>query len=205
MKKYRAVLAALVAYTLLLLVSFQISILWGHGRAESLHDPGAVWLYGRRLLMVAAAVLLPWITGSKGLRSYGWRITPRWLAIAAVLGMLIGLSNKGGFNPKLGSALLLACFHAFATELFFRAYLITTLSTVLRGNWLPVLISSLMYGFFYMTVWTAWNQPLSGKCMFIALFTLIGIIHGYCYKQSRSFIIPWLMHFLGVLQYRVFF
>lgn len=205
MNKYRAVFAALAAYALLLLVSFQISILSGHGRAESLHDPASFWLYGRRLLMVAAAVLIPWIAGAKGLRSYGWRIAPRWLGIAAVLGILIGLSNKGGFNPKHGSALLLACFHAFATELFFRACLITTLSTVLKGDFLPVLISSLLYGFFYMTVWTAWNQPFSGKCMFVALFTVIGLIHGYCYRKSRSFLVPWLMHFLGVLQYRMLF
>jgi len=205
MKKYRAVLVALAAYTLLLIVSFQISILSGHGRAESLHDPAALWLYGRRLLMVAAAVVLPWITGAKGFLSYGWRIAPRWLAIAAVLGIFIGLSNKGGFNPKHGSAVLLACFHAFATELFYRAYLITTLSTLFRSNWLPVFISSLLYGVSYMTVWTAWHQPLRGRFLFVALFTVIGLIHGYCYKKSRSFPVPWLMHFLGVLQYQMFF
>jgi len=205
MKNYRAAFIALCAYAVLLVVSFHLSILTGFGKAESLHDPASLWLYVRRCLLIAAALLLPLLTGSRGLSSYGWRITPRWCGIAIVFGFLIGLGNKGGFNPTHVNALLLACFHAGATELFFRAYLITTLSSVFRGFWLPVLISSLMYGIFYMTVWTAWHQSLRGRIIFIALFSLIGVIHGYCYKKSKSFLVPWIMHFLGVLQYRLLF
>jgi hypothetical protein len=39
----------------------------------------------------------------------------------------------------------------------------------------------------------------------IGLFGGLGIIFGSCYKKSGSFLVPWLMHFLGVLQYKVFF
>ena len=205
MKKYRPVLAALAAYGVLLLLSFQCSILNGYGWEESQHSPASSWLYARRILLIAAAVFLPWLTGSKGLTAYGWRITPRWLGISAVLGIVIGLGNRGGFDPRHASALLLACFHAFATELFFRAYLITTLSGVFRGFWMPVVISSVLYGVFYMTVWTAWNQTPRNRVIFIALFSLIGLVHGYCYRKSRSFPVPWLMHFLGVLRYRLLF
>lgn len=200
---YRSALIAILAYSALLLFCFQLSILAGLGQAESLHDPTSLFLYVRRLLLIAAAIILPWLAGSKGFSSYGWSISPWWLATAVVLGILIGLGNKGGFDPRHPSGILLACFHAGATELFFRAYLITTFSRVVKRFWPPVIVSSLMYGIFYMTVWTAWHQPMRGRIVFICLFSLIGLIHGYCYKRSGSFFVPWIMHFLGVLRYRL--
>ena len=200
-----AVRTALFAYILLLIISFWASIIGGFGQAESLHDPACAWLYVRRLLLAGCAVLLPLAGNSKGLSAYGWSISGKWIGISVALGLAIGLSNKGGFVPVKISAILLACFHAFATELFFRAYLITALSKALKTFWPPVLISSLLYGIFYMTVWTAWQQQGPGRILFIFLFTAIGILHGYCYKKSGSFLAPWIMHFLGVLNYRALF
>jgi membrane protease YdiL (CAAX protease family) len=74
-----------------------------------------------------------------------------------------------------------------------------------KGFWPPVIASSLLYGIFYMTVWPIWNRPFGPNLLFVGLFGGLGIIFGSCYKKSGSFLVPWLMHFLGVLQYKVFF
>ncbi|MCX8044101.1 MAG: CPBP family intramembrane metalloprotease [Desulfobacterota bacterium] len=204
MHRYRPAIIAIIVYSALLLLSFHYSIREGLGRAESLHDPSCSWLYIRRLLLIAAALLAPQLSGMRGFGMYGWHISLRWLGIAVALGIVIGFGNKGGFDPRHPSALALACFHAGATELFFRAYLISAFSRSFSGFWLPVILASLLYGIFYMTVWTAWHQQPLGRLLFIVLFSLIGLIHGYCYKKSKSFFVPWIMHFLGVLRYRLF-
>ena len=191
------------AWAVLLIISFWASISMGLGPAESDHDPSSVWMYVRRGLLLAGALFLPRIAGATGAETYGWKISFKWLLIALPVGIAMGFGNKGGFDPRIVSALLLACMHAFATELFFRAYLITTLSAVFKTFWPPVIISSLMYGIYYLTVWTAWSQPGALKFVFVGLFTFIGLIHAYCYKKSNSFLVPWLIHFLGVLKYRV--
>jgi len=191
------------AWLLLLILAFWASIYMGWGPAESSHNPASVWMYVRRGLLLTCALILPRIAGGRGAEAYGWKISFKWLMIAVLVGIVMGFGNKGGFDPRFVSALLLACLHALATELFFRAYLITVLSAFFKTFWPPVIISSLMYGIFYLTVWTAWAQPGLLKIVFIGLFTLIGLIHGYCYKKSSSFLVPWLMHFLGVLKYRV--
>jgi len=198
-------LTVLLAYIVLFTISFFVSILWGFGQAESAHSPGSVWLYVRRIMMVTLAAGLPLLSGYKGIKAFGWKISGKWIVISVVLGGLIGFGNKGGFDPRKVSALLLACFHAFATEIFFRACLITALSETFKKFWPPVLISSVLYGTFYLTVWTMWQQPGGLKMIFFCLFTMLGIIFGYCYKKSGSFLVPWLMHFLGVLQYRALF
>lgn len=205
MRINKNIIIALVAYIILLILSFGASIIAGLGKSESLHETSSVWMYVRRLLMILCAIGLPSLTGEKGFTAYGWRISPRWLFIAVVAGIAIGFSNKGGFDPTQLTAICLACFHAFATELFFRGYLITTLSGAFKKFWPPVIISSLLYGIFYMTVWTAWNQQGAAKLVFVCLFTIIGIIHGYFYKKSGTFLVPWVMHFFGVLKYKVLF
>ncbi|MCP4715027.1 MAG: CPBP family intramembrane metalloprotease, partial [Deltaproteobacteria bacterium] len=112
---------------------------------------------------------------------------------------------RGGFDPRSAVALLLAAFHTFATELFFRAYCIRTLSKKLNGFWLPIFISALLYGLFYLSVWTIWQQPGFMKVPFVMLFTGLGIVFGFCYRKSGSFLVPWIMHFFGVLQYKLLF
>ncbi len=201
----RDLVLALTAFVTLFVIAFAAGILGGLGEAESKHAADSVLLYVRRGLMVLFAVILPMATGKKGLTGYGWKISFRWIVISVVLGIFMGYGNPGGFDPRHGSAIVLACFHAFATELFFRAYLITTLSRTFRGFWLPVVISALAYGVFYLTVWTTWLQPGASKLVFVGLFTCLGLVFGACYKKSGSFLVPWLMHFLGVLQYRMFF
>ena len=203
--KKKPLLIALCSWVFMLIFSFWASIYMGWGPAESEHDPSSVWMYVRRGLLLGGALLLPRIAGGRGAETYGWKISFKWLLIALPVGIAMGFGNKGGFDPRFVSALLLACMHALATELFFRAYLITALSAVSKRFWPPVIISSLMYGIYYLTVWTAWSQPVTLKFVFVGLFTFIGLIHGYCYKKSNSFLVPLLIHFLGVLKYRVLF
>ena len=195
--------AALCAYAVLLLISLWAALFCEFGIAESAHRADSLWLYVRRALLIACAVGIPPATRRKGVTEFGWRLSKDWLIIAIILGLLIGIGNKGGFDPRIPSAVLLACFHAFATELFFRGYLITVFSGCFERFWPALLLSSALYGIFYLTVWTAWVQPLYVKALFVLLFTALGVLFGYCYKKSGSLLVPWIMHFLGVLQYRM--
>lgn len=195
---------AVAAWLALLGISFWASVYLGLGPAESDHDPASAWMYVRRGLLLACALMLPKITGARGARAYGWSIQPRWLAISILVGVAMGFFNPGGFDPRQATAVVLACFHALATELFFRAYLITTLSPYFKTFWPPVILSACMYGVFYLTVATVWQHPGLQKLIFAGLFTAIGLLHGFCYKKSNSFYVPWVMHFLGVLKYRTF-
>ncbi len=205
MNQKKPLIIALAAWVVLIVLSFWASIHMGWGPAESAHDPASLWMYVRRGLLLACALLLPLVAGSKGAEAYGWKITAKWLLVALPLGVLMGFGNPGGFDPRYVSAILLACMHALATELFFRAYLISTLSAYFKKFWPPVIISSVMYGIFYLTVSTTWQQPGARKFIFVGLFTMIGMLHGYCYKKSRSFFVPWIIHFLGVLKYNLLF
>jgi membrane protease YdiL (CAAX protease family) len=201
----RDVYFAVCAYIILLAVSFIFSIVLGMGKAESLHEPASLWMYGRRLLMIVIGIGIPWLRGRDTLATFGWRLSVKWFSISVVAGLLIGVSNKGGFDPASLIAIILALFHTFATELFFRRYLLKTFSALFAGMWPPILLSSFMYGLFYLTVWTTWGLPIPGRIIFVFLFTSLGILFSYSYKKSGSFLVPWLMHFFGVLSYRMLF
>ena len=205
MNAKKSLLIAGCIYCVLFTVSFWASNIMGFGPAESDHDPASVWMYVRRGLLIACALLAPRLAGGKGPSAYGWTLSRKWFCISVPVGIAVGYGNRGGFDPRLSSAIALACMHAFATELFFRAYLITTLSEVFKKFWPPVIISSLMYGIYYLTVATMWSQQGAQKIIFVGLFTFVGLIHGFCYKKSQSFLVPWLIHFLGVLKYRILF
>jgi len=200
----KSILVAVSAWAILLIISFWASIHMGWGPKESTHDPASIWMYVRRGLLLACALLLPKIAGGKGAEAYGWKISLKWLLTSIPVGIAMGFGNPGGFDPRYTTAILLACMHALATELFFRAYLITTLSAYFKKFWPPIIISSVMYGIFYLTVSTTWQQPGARKFIFVGLFTMIGMLHGYCYKKSQSFFAPWIIHFLGVLRYKLF-
>jgi membrane protease YdiL (CAAX protease family) len=199
----RDVAFALTAYIFLFLVSFIMSIALGLGKAESVHDPSSLWLYGRRILMVILAISLPWLTRKETLLALGWKVSIKWALISLGIGVCIGLGNKGGFNPTEPIAILLALLHTFATELFFRGYLFRTLAGSCKRIWVAFLLSSAMYGFSYLTVSTTWTLPIGGRILFVMLFTILGMVFAYSYKKSGSFLVPWMMHFFGVLRYRL--
>ena len=118
----------------------------------------------------------------------------------------VGFGNRGGFDPTSLLAIVLAAFHTFATELYFRAYLMTTFARHCKGFWTPVLLSAVMYGLSYLTVYNIWFHPLPWfKLVGLLLFTSLGVVFGYSYRKSESFPVPWIMHFFGVLKYRMLF
>lgn len=199
----REIFLAISAFAVLFIVSFICSILLEMGKSESLHEPSSLWMYLRRGLMIIFGLIIPWLRKKNSFAAFGWKTRPKWIFITIVAGLLIGLSNKGGFDPSSLVAVVLAMFHTFATELFFRRYLLNTFSHSFISIWPPILLSSFMYGIFYLTVWTTWGLPLIGKIIFVFLFTSLGILFSYSYKKSGSFLVPWMMHFLGVLNYRL--
>jgi membrane protease YdiL (CAAX protease family) len=196
---------ALTTFGLLLIVAFILSIGFALGEAESLHDSSSGLLYFRRVLMVIAALAIPWFTRRQTPASLGWSLSLKWIGISIGVGLLMGFSNPGGFNPKDPIALLLALFHTFSTEMFFRGYIFKTFEREFKGAWTPILLSSFCYGLFYLTTWPIWGSPPIGKLAFVILFTLIGIAFAYGYKKSGSFLVPWMMHFFGVLKYGMLF
>jgi len=173
------------------------------GKAESLHEPSSLWMYARRGLMIFFGLVIPWLRGKDNLTAFGWKAEPKWIFLTIGVGVLIGLGNKGGFDPASLIAIILALFHTFATELFFRRYLLKTFSDSFRSIWPPIIISSFLYGLFYLTVSTTWGLPLAGKIIFVFMFTGLGIVFSFSYKKSGSFLVPWMMHFFGVLKYRL--
>lgn len=201
----RDTLIALTAYVFIFILAFTLSIGMGFGAAESMHDPSSPLLYLRRVLMVIAALAIPWFTRGQPPAALGWTLSVKWIAISVAVGLFMGFTNPGGFNPKDPLAVLLALFHTFATELFFRSYLFKTFERTLGGVWVPILLSSLCYGLFYLTTWPIWASSPLGKLAFVCLFTLVGIPFAYGYKRSGSFLVPWMMHFFGVLKYGMFF
>jgi len=201
----REILFAISAFAVLFIVSFICSIVLGMGKAESLHDPASLWMYARRGLMIIFGLAIPWLRGKDNLTAFGWKAESKWIFITIGAGVLIGLGNKGGFDPASLIAIILALFHTFATELFFRRYLLKTFSDSFRSFWPPIIISSFLYGLFYLTVSTTWGLPLAGKIIFVFMFTGLGIVFSFSYKKSGSFLVPWMMHFFGVLSYRMLF
>lgn len=201
----KEIIFAIGSYILLFILCFMFSVFLGLGEAESQHSPASLWLYARRVGMIIFGLIIPWFRQKDNFAAFGWKAETKWIFITVGVGLFIGLGNKGGFDPVSPVAIMLALFHAFATELFFRRYLLTTLSQSFNSMWPPILISSFMYGFFYLTVWTTWGLPLGGKIIFVLLFTALGILFSYSYKKSGCFLVPWIMHFLGVLNYRLIF
>jgi membrane protease YdiL (CAAX protease family) len=202
----RDLVLAIGTYLILIALAFRFSIIEGLGEAESEHLATSTWMYARRIIMILFACVLPLLCGQKGIAAYGWGITRRWLLIAVVVGIFIGFGNPGGFDPASIIAIILAAFHTFATELYFRSYLITTFSRYFKGFWPPIVISALMYGFSYLTVYNIWvDRGIVARAAFVALFTVLGLIFGYSYRKSQSANVPWIMHFFGVLKYRMLF
>jgi membrane protease YdiL (CAAX protease family) len=196
---------ALVTYTLLLLLSFLMSIVLGCGKAESAREITSYWYYVRRGLLVITALGTPWFIRGTSPGALGWTLPGKWTLFALSAGITMGFLNQGGFDPTQPALYPLALFHTFSMELFFRGYLYTTLARSMENFWKPIIISALLYALFYQTTWTAWVQPVTGKIVFFFIFTCVGILFAYCYKKSGSFLVNWIMHICTGIQFRFLF
>ena len=196
---------ALVAYTLLLLLSFLMSIVLGFGKAESAREITSLWYYVRRGLLIIAALGIPWFIRGTTPLALGWTLPGKWILFALGAGITLGFLNKGGFDPTQPIHYPIALLHTFSMELFFRGYLYNTLARSMKDLWKPLIISALLYALYYQTMWTAWIQPVQGRIIFFFIFTCVGILFAYCYKKSGSFPVNWIMHIGTGLQYRLLF
>lgn len=155
------------------------------------------------MIIVAAASLR--LSRKEGRDALGLSLSFRWFVICLLVGIAMGFSNPGGFDPTQLSAIVLALFHTFATELFFRGYVFKTLSASMKGSFVPILLSSLCYGLFYLTTAPIWARPFLVKTLLVILFSAVGAVYAYAYKRSGSFLVPWMMHFFSVLKYQMLF
>jgi membrane protease YdiL (CAAX protease family) len=201
----RDAVRALVICTLLFALFFILSIGFGLGPPESRHEPSSPLLYVRRFIMIIVAAASLRLTRKENLSALGLRISFTWVVISLLVGIPMGFGNRGGFDPTEPVAIILALFHTFATELFFRGYLFKTLSASMKGAIIPILLSSLCYGLFYLTTGDIWPRPFLVKTVLVILFSAVGAVYAYAYKRSGSFLVPWMMHFFSVLKYRMLF
>ena len=186
-------------------VSFYFSALLGYGKAEGEHDPTSLWMYSRRLLLIILAIVTPLLSGKNIFAHVGWKVSAKWLAISVAVGFAMGFGNKGGFNPASALALILAFFHCFAYELYFRGYLYKLLEKEFKSPWTSLLLSSFATGLLYLTEGPVWGYPVAARIGFIFMFSAVGFLFGFMYKKSQSFWVPWLTHFFGVLKYGMLF
>jgi membrane protease YdiL (CAAX protease family) len=199
----RDIFLALMAYLILLVTSFVVSIGLGFGEAESARDLSSFWLYGRRGFMIIVAIAIPWFSRGETPAAVGWRLTWRWALIALPIGVFLGFFNRGGFDPTEAKAIPLALFHTFSMELFFRGYLLRTLADSMKRLWIPLFLAAFLYAISYLNMWTVWGLPLADKLMFVLRFIFVGVLFGYVYMRSGSLTVNWMIHFFTALQYRL--
>ena len=106
----RDAVRSLVICTVLFALFFILSIGFGLGPSESKHDPSSPLLYVRRVIMIIVAAASLRLTRKENRDALGLRISLRWLAISLLVGIAMGFSNPGGFNPTELSAIILALF-----------------------------------------------------------------------------------------------
>jgi len=78
------------------------------------------------------------------------------------------------------------------------------LSSVFKWEYSSLVISSLFYGLSYLTEYPVVYFGTLGRIGFGGLFLTLGLIFAYAYRRSGSFSVPLILHFLGVLRYKVF-
>jgi membrane protease YdiL (CAAX protease family) len=195
-KEAKALYMPLATFVASMLVWYVCAVEFGWGEAEAQHDPESIWQYVRKFWMISLAFSLPMLAGWHGIRCYGWRITLPWLLIAVAIGLAQGNFNSGGYQMGV-VAVLGAGYHSFAVEVYFRAYMIRAFSRALNGFWPPVLLSSLMYGLYHLSVYPAMQE--NPFVFYVPFFTVLGILFGYIYQKSQSLLATWFCHWIAVL------
>lgn len=201
----KEIIYALAGFVLILSVSFFFSTYLGYWEGEAEHNPASIWMYSRRIILILLAVLTPMLTGKNIFSHIGWNVSAKWLIISIAVGVAMGFGNRGGFYPASLVALILALFHCFAYELYFRGYLYKMLEGEFKNPRTSLILSSFATGLLYLTEGPVWQYGFMGRIAFIFLFSGVGFLFGFMYKRSQSFWVPCLTHFFGVLRYRMLF
>lgn len=194
----RALFAGAFVYLAFHTLAYVMAVMLGFGEAESRHDPASIWMYVRRLSMIAIALVLPRFAGGPSVKEYGWTVPLRWLAIAIALGLVIGFGNRGGYQMTSVVLVAGAGLHTFATELYFRGYWLGLLERASANKWLPALGCGLLYGLSTLSWYAAYHREMP-PWGFILLFTSLGAVFAWAKQRSGSVLIASIMHFVGVL------
>jgi len=194
----RALLLGALVYVAFHVFAYVVAVQNGLGEAESRHDPGSLWMYLRRLSMIAIALVLPRFAGGPLAKDYGWTLPSRWLAIAILLGLVIGFGNRGGYQLASVALVAGAAFHAFATEVYFRGYWLGLLQRASSSKWLPAFGCGLLYGLSTLSWYATYHRELP-PWGFILLFTSLGMAFAWAKQRSGSVLVAFVMHFVGVL------
>lgn len=189
---------AFMSYLLLWGFSWWGAIAQRWGEAESAHAASSVWLYVRRVALTVTSLIGVMVVGGESVTRYGWGIS-LWLLPALVFGLLLGQRNRGGFVPDSVTALLVAAFHTFATELYFRGYLFHHMLGLI--GWWAFLLSAVLYGLYYLTVHTVWISGPRGRVIAAVVFGLLGLTFAVAYQLTGSFFAAWLVHFGAVIRW----
>ena len=114
--------------------------------------------------------------------------------VMAMIAVMFQLKTSEGFGrliPVLRAYPVLLVFTAITAgvteELMFRGYLIPRLQALFKNNYIPVVLSSIVFGFLHFGYGTALNVigPM-----------LIGIVFGFHYVKYRNITILMIVHFL---------
>ena len=179
-----------------MLAWYYFSVYLGWGAPEAEHDPASIWAYVRKGWMIALAFVLPALAKQGSWRDFGWKISLSWLLVAVIIGMAQGSANREGFSLSV-VAVLGAGYHSFAVEVYFRAYMINAFARAFNGFWPPVVLSSLMYGLYHLSVYPAMQE--NPFVFYVPFFTVLGMLFGFIYSKSKSFLAVWWCHWLAVL------
>ena len=113
-------------------------------------------------------------------------------SIISIVTRKIGLGEQSSqLKQMLGLSVPIKLFTVFtaaiAEELFFRGYLLSRLQLYFKGSWLPVIISSLIFGLAHVSYGTILNMagPL-----------FIGLVFAWHYQKYRNIKILMVCHFL---------
>jgi hypothetical protein len=199
----RALIVASTTYLVFHGIAYYFAVISGYGEAESAHDPSSIWMYVRRASLIGMALVLPRLDGAGG-PDYGYSVSPRSLAWACGLGLVIGFGNRGGYELTSLALVAGAAFHTFATELYFRGYWVSVLERAACSRKVTIATSGLLYGLSTLTWFAAYHRELP-PWGFILLFTFLGAVFAWAKVLSGSVLIAAIMHFVGVLNLKSLF
>jgi membrane protease YdiL (CAAX protease family) len=128
----------------------------------------------------------------------GFRIPLRWGLLSGLMTLfsaviLVAIFHPcpspaalAGALPLLPVVLLAAALNAFAEEVMFRGALLAPLDRAV-GQRHAVLLTAVLFGIFHY-------HGIPSGCLGVVLTTLLGWFWGKCMVETKSLLLPWLMH-----------
>jgi membrane protease YdiL (CAAX protease family) len=174
------------------------------GRAELDYSGNSLWFYGRGVLLIGLAVVGTVVVRREKVTSLGLRPpvleSVMGLGLGVVLGLLASLVAPvyldGG--ASVGAAAVSMLFIALAHETFFRGFVTRALLVGMRNPASAILVSCLIYGFFYLSYTAVLGQSGFYLLYYSVLLYGFGLggVFAVLYWKSRSIWPSVLLHSL---------